>query len=153
MSLRISSADLERIYSHGRKAYPEECCGLLIGSPSEGDGTASVTEVLGVDNERRDSRHNRYLISPRVLLDVQRSCRARGLEILGYYHSHPDHPARPSDFDREHAWPATSYVIVSVDGGEVADCRSWRLRDDRSGFDEEEILGADGHRSDASRAL
>ena len=75
-----------------------------------------------------------------LVLDV-RLPDASGLDIVGYYHSHPDHPARPSEFDREHAWPGTSYVIVSVEKGKAVDCRSWRLRDDRAAFDEERLDG------------
>ena len=93
----------------------------------------SSSGSLAAENERVDSRHNRYVISPQSLLAAQREARASGLDIVGYYHSHPDHPARPSEFDREHAWPGTSYVIVSVSEGKAVDCRSWRLRDDRDG--------------------
>jgi proteasome lid subunit RPN8/RPN11 len=141
MSLQVGEEELRRIYAHGEDAYPEECCGVLIGHP----GSGRIVEVLAADNEREDeNRHNRYLISPQALLRAQKSARAKGLEIVGYYHSHPDHPARPSDFDREHAWPGTSYLIISVQKGRVADCRSWRLQDDRSVFSEEEVCGSDG---------
>jgi proteasome lid subunit RPN8/RPN11 len=143
--LRIAPADLERIRAHGEAAYPEECCGVLIGREASGGEPASVDHLVAASNERADSRHNRYVISPQALLAAQRGARERGLEIVGYYHSHPDHPARPSEFDREHAWPGTSYVIVSVASGRAADCRSWRLRDDRSAFDEEALL--DGERN------
>lgn len=145
MSLKLSDEDLAEIYAHGRATYPEECCGVMIGRR---DGESfEVTELLAARNEREAAnRHNRFLISPEVLLAAQRGARERGLEVLGYYHSHPDHPARPSDFDREHAWPGTSYLIVSVRGGEVADCRSWRLRDDRTDFEEETVLAGDGSR-------
>ena len=142
MSLAIDHGDLARIHAHGEAAYPEECCGVLIGrGASNGGDTATVERVVAADNERTDSRHNRYVISPQSLLKAQRDARASGLDIVGYYHSHPDHPARPSEFDREHAWPGTSYVIVSVEKGKAVDCRSWRLRDDRTAFEEEAIDG------------
>ena len=146
MTLSLAESDLATIYRHGRRAYPEECCGVMIGPPAEkGSEAVVVTRVLSAENEREDaSRHNRFLISPRALLDAQRSARDGGLEILGYYHSHPDHPARPSDFDREHAWPGVSYLIISVEKGEVVDTRSWRLTDDRGRFDEEKVVGEDG---------
>ena len=146
MSLQLNDEDLARIYDHGRATYPEECCGVMIGRPLGSDG-AEVVEIVSARNEREDeSRHNRFLISPQALLEAQRSARARDLEIVGYYHSHPDHPARPSDFDRDHAWPGQSYLIISVQSGEVADCRSWRLKDDRSAFDEESVLDGGGRR-------
>lgn len=124
---------------HAAAAYPEECCGVLVGrSLDDGEGHL-VERVLSVDNERRDSRGNRYLIHPETVLAAEREARRSGLSIVGYYHSHPDHPAQPSDFDREHAWPGTSYLIVSVHQGRAVDCRSWKLRDDRTAFDEEPL--------------
>ena len=140
--LRIGAGDLARIHAHGEAAYPEECCGVLIGRDGAGGQPATVERILAADNERADSRHNRYVISPRSLLAAQREARASGLDVVGYYHSHPDHPARPSEFDREHAWPGTSYVIVSVERGKAVDCRSWRLRDDRAAFEEEAMVAA-----------
>jgi proteasome lid subunit RPN8/RPN11 len=133
----LTPHDLKAIGSHGEASYPEECCGFLIGR-AEGDST-SVERLLAVDNERQDSRHNRFLISPETILAAQKEARGLGLDIVGYYHSHPDHPARPSDFDREHAWPWVSYLIVSLQGRKVVDTRSWRLRDDRESYDEEVI--------------
>jgi len=139
MSLRLKSADLVAIHRHGEATYPEECCGVMIG-PVGDDGDVRIEELIAAENEREDeSRHNRFLISPRALLQAQRSARERGLEIVGYYHSHPDHPARPSDFDRDHAWPGVSYLIVSVVEGKAVDTRSWRLTDDRSAFEEEAV--------------
>lgn len=147
MTLHLSDEDLAAIYKHGREAYPDECCGVMIGPLPELDGQVVISEVVSAQNEREDSsRHNRFLISPQALLEAQRSARRRGLEILGYYHSHPDHPARPSEFDREHAWPGTSYLIISVEKGSVVDATSWRLTDDRSRFDEEELIGMDGEK-------
>lgn len=141
MSLILTDADLARIYEHGRETYPEECCGLMIGPTPQAGADIVIDEIVEAHNEREDeSRHNRFLISPRALLDAQRSSRQRGAEILGYYHSHPDHPARPSNFDREHAWPGTSYLIVSIVNGEVADTRSWRLTADRESYDEEAVV-------------
>lgn len=139
--LRIGKDDLARIHAHGETAYPEECCGVLIGREGKDGHGAVVERIEAASNERVDSRHNRYVISPQSLLKAQREARASGLDIVGYYHSHPDHPARPSEFDREHAWPGTSYVIVSVEKGKAVDCRSWRLRDDRAAFDEELLDG------------
>jgi proteasome lid subunit RPN8/RPN11 len=135
--LVISARHLQTVGRHAAVSYPDECCGVLIGR-SSGDSTV-VERVLSVGNERQDSRHNRFLISPETVLAAHKEALNLGLDVVGYYHSHPDHPARPSDFDREHAWPGVSYLIVSLEGRKVVDCRSWRLADDREGFDEEWI--------------
>ena len=139
--LLVSPGVLESIHRHAAATYPEECCGFLIGR-AKGDST-SVERLLAVDNERQDSRHNRFLIHPETVLAAHKEARAAGLDVVGYYHSHPDHPAKPSEFDREHAWPGLSYVIVSVQGGKVAEARSWRLTDDRERFEEEAIFQRD----------
>ena len=135
--LVISARHLQTLGRHASVSYPDECCGVLIGRTS-GDATV-VERVLSVGNERQDSRHNRFLISPETVLAAHKEARALGLDVVGYYHSHPDHPARPSEFDREHAWPGMSYLIVSVEKRKVAEARSWRLSADRQG-DEEEIV-------------
>jgi proteasome lid subunit RPN8/RPN11 len=135
--LVISARDLHTAGQHAAASYPDECCGVLIGRIV--DDSTVVQRLLAADNERDDSRHNRYLINPETVLAAHKEARSLGLDVVGYYHSHPDHPARPSEFDREHAWPGVSYLIVSVEKGNVADARSWRLADDREKFDEEEI--------------
>lgn len=135
--LVILPRHLLTISRHAAMSYPEECCGVLIGRASA-DGTF-VERVLSVGNERQDSRHNRFLINPETVLAAHKEARALGLDIVGYYHSHPDHPAQPSDFDREHAWPGLSYLIVSVQGGKVAEARSWRLSDERDRYEEEKV--------------
>lgn len=135
--LFISPRHLHTVERHASVSYPDECCGVLIGRCQS--GATFVERVLSVGNERADSRHNRYLITPETVLAAHKEARALGLDVVGYYHSHPDHPARPSDFDREHAWPGVSYLIVSVEQRKVADARSWRLSDDRESFDEEII--------------
>src|SRR5687767_7065173 len=137
MSLKISEELLEGIREHGKKAYPNECCGVLLGRIE--DSRKSAVELRAMENTREDSPRNRYLISSRELLEAEKAARARGLDIVGVYHSHPDHPARPSEFDREHAFPWYSYVIVSVQGGKAQDLTSWTLRDDRSAFEAEDL--------------
>ena len=127
------------IDAHAAATYPEECCGVLMGRPLGDGGGTLVERVLPVDNARQDSRGNRYLMSPETVLAAEKEARRLNLDVVGYYHSHPDHPSRPSEFDREHAWPGLSYVIVSVQKGEVADARSWRLSDDRERFEQEEL--------------
>ena len=135
--LRLSAPDEARIHAHLARAYPEEGCGVLLGR--DGDGARLVERVLPSENVRGDSRTNRYLIAPEQFLAAEREAREAGLEVVGFFHSHPDHPASPSAFDLEHAWPYYSYLIVSVEQGRVADTRSWRLAADRSRFDAEPI--------------
>jgi proteasome lid subunit RPN8/RPN11 len=139
-TLHLPAELLDRIRAHGRAAYPEECCGVMIGRLDRATGRTDVVRLVAEENQREDEhRHNRYLISPQSVLRADREARAAGLAIVGYYHSHPDHPSRPSDFDRDHAWPDQSYLIVAVADGKPASVQSWRLRDDRSAFDEERI--------------
>jgi proteasome lid subunit RPN8/RPN11 len=139
-TLRLPAALLERIRQHGRTAYPEECCGVMLGRIDRASGRTEVVRLVAQENQREDEhRHNRYLIPPEAVLRADREARTAGLEIVGYYHSHPDHPSRPSDFDRDHAWPDQSYLIVAVAGGQPATAQSWRLRDDRSAFEEETV--------------
>jgi proteasome lid subunit RPN8/RPN11 len=136
--LFISPRHLQTVGRHASITYPDECCGVLIGRFQAG-GATFVERVLLVGNERADSRHNRYLITPETVLAAHKEARALGLEIVGYYHSHPDHPARPSEIDREQAWPGVSYLIVSVAKRAVVEARSWRLSDDGESFEEEII--------------
>jgi proteasome lid subunit RPN8/RPN11 len=136
-SLSLSPRHLEAICRHGEATYPEECCGFLLGTTAGGE--TAVERTVPVENERPDSRHNRFVIQPETVLAAHKEARTLGLDVVGYYHSHPDHPARPSEFDREHAWPGLSYLIVAVANGEAQDARSWRLSDDRERFEEEEV--------------
>jgi proteasome lid subunit RPN8/RPN11 len=132
---------------HGERGYPDEVCGFLLGT--QGDGDKVVREVRPVENvwEETEQRRRRFLIEPRDFLRAERDARAAGWEILGFYHSHPDHPARPSETDREAAWPGYSYVIQSVRERQAAEVQSWVLKGDRSGYDEETISTNDEVRS------
>lgn len=125
-SLDLPVELLAAIARHGERAYPEECCGFLIG---EIDGDVKrVRELLPVANTREDSaRQRRYLIPPEAVLAAERRADQAGLDVLGVYHSHPDHPATPSEFDREHALPWWSYVIVAVRHGVAREAQVWRL--------------------------
>ncbi|HEU5329587.1 MAG TPA: M67 family metallopeptidase [Thermomicrobiales bacterium] len=128
------------IARHGERGYPNEICGFLLGTRT--DGTATVREVVPVENhwEALDERRRRFMIAPEDFLREERRAREAGWEILGFYHSHPDHPARPSETDREAAWPGYSYVIQSVRDSSAAEVTSWLLKDDRSGYDQEDIV-------------
>ncbi len=135
MSLHISSSEVSRIRAEGEKSYPHECCGFLLGRHVNG-----VREIVRVEpalNAREDeARHNRYLITPDLFMRTERDARAHGLDILGFYHSHPDAPAKPSVFDTDHAWPWYVYIIVSILDTRAETMTAWQLRDDRSSFDE-----------------
>lgn len=137
MTLRLLATHTEHVHSHLCRRYPEEGCGVLLGRDQ--DGERRVERVVSIENVREDSRHNRYLISPEQFLQAEKEARSAGLDVIGFFHSHPDHPARPSQFDLDHAWPWYSYVIVSVQNGQIADTRSWRMLEDRSRFEEEHI--------------
>jgi len=120
-ALRIPAALTEAIRAHGHETYPHECCGFLLGAPGE------VREIARASNAREDSPQNRYLIPPVEFVRVQRDADARGLDVIGFYHSHPDHPARPSAFDREHAWPGYAYLIAAVEAGLAGELRGFRF--------------------------
>jgi proteasome lid subunit RPN8/RPN11 len=140
MTLMIEQAQLEQLKQHVERSYPYEGGGLLIGRAGEA-GRKIVTEIKPLANQRAvEDQHNRILITDAMYRAGEAYADSRGLLLVGFFHSHPDHPARPSEFDREHALPWWSYVIVSVQQGSAAEVLSWELREDRSGFDGEEIV-------------
>jgi len=137
--LTITTEILGQIHTHGEASYPEEGAGLLLGEVN-GEGR-KVTAILKFTNAREDTaRHNRYLITPQDMLHGEQEAVRLGLDVLGVFHSHPDHPNRPSEFDREWALPWFSYLITSVQSGQAVESRCWRLAEDRSGFHEESIF-------------
>ena len=138
MTLVLEPRHLTAIKEHGERDYPHEACGLM-GGVLDGDRT-TVLQLVPLANERTDSARNRYLIDPDAFRKAQATLDHQRLEVLGVYHSHPDHPAEPSTFDRDHAWPRLSYVIVNVAQGRAGPVRSWRLSDDRAAFAEEPIM-------------
>jgi proteasome lid subunit RPN8/RPN11 len=125
--LKIKQTDHASIRRHGEEAYPNECCGVLLGRVAD-DGTRIVTSTARCDNTRTDSARNRYNIDPRDLLRIQREGRERGEDIIGFYHSHPDHPARwsPTDLAEAH-WFGCSYLITSVEKGRAVLTNSFDL--------------------------
>ena len=135
MTLRLSASLVEEIRRAGERAYPAECCGVLGGRPGE---VKEVLRLVAVTNRRTDDPH-RYLIAPDDLRRIEAELRASGLEVLGCYHSHPDHPAAPSAFDTDQAWPWYSYIIVRVDRAAAAELTSWVLADDRSAMSPESV--------------
>jgi proteasome lid subunit RPN8/RPN11 len=133
MGLTLAGGVDAAIRAHGAETYPNECCGAMIGR----DGVVTTTYAL--PNTTEEGPRRRFLVRPTDYRDAEKQAAAAGGELLGFYHSHPDHPARPSQYDLDHAWPFFSYVIVSVRNGVSEDMTSWRRRADRSAFDAEDL--------------
>jgi proteasome lid subunit RPN8/RPN11 len=139
MTLKIPTDIMEQIQANGENAYPDEGAGLMLGI--EENGIRTVSSILVLENAREESaRHNRYLITAEDMLKGEKEAEQLGTSILGIFHSHPDHPNQPSEFDREWAIPWYSYLITSVHQGKAGESRCWRLLDDRSGFKPEKTL-------------
>jgi len=138
--INIKKDHIEQINEHAIKDYPYECCGIILGKFNGSEKT--VTQILPIINDREDeNKHNRYLIPSSKMLETELYAIRNGLDIVGFYHSHPDHPATPSAFDVEHALPVYSYFIVSVYDAKVVDFTLSVLSHDRSKFEEELIKG------------
>jgi proteasome lid subunit RPN8/RPN11 len=149
-TLRLSTEIADKIRRHGAETYPFECCGALLGRDAvDTAGTASaggvrmptreIFALFPLVNRRDDSPRNRFSVTAEDVRAAEKSAEIQGLEVVGWYHSHPDHPARPSQYDRDHAWPWYSYIIVSVANGKPEEMTSWRLADDRNEYACEEI--------------
>jgi proteasome lid subunit RPN8/RPN11 len=127
----IITGDVEQsIRSHGQETYPHECCGALVGKDD------IVTTVVALPNTTEEGPRRRFLVRPSDYRQAERRATEMGGELLGFYHSHPDHPARPSQYDLDHAWPTFAYIIVSVMNGAAGDMTVWYLKQDRSSFEE-----------------
>jgi proteasome lid subunit RPN8/RPN11 len=145
LSLEIA----QRIREHGAETYPYECCGALLGRDLDSAATSAqdaaklpTREIVALHplvNRRDDSPRNRFSVTSDDVREAEKAAKEKGIEIVGWYHSHPDHPAAPSEFDREHAWPWYSYIIVSVANGQPEYMSSWRLTDDRAQFTNEDL--------------
>lgn len=127
MVLQLGTALEQRLREWAERGYPRECCGLLLGRAA--DGAVSVEDVTEARNLNTERAHDRYELDPQGFLRADAQAREQGLEIVGVLHTHPDHPARPSQTDLEQAWEGWSYLILSVEGGRAQALRSWRLRD------------------------
>jgi proteasome lid subunit RPN8/RPN11 len=146
--LRIEYADYEALRAHGEETFPNECCGVLLGKniASADDPTAAINhvqQIVRAGNTRTDSAHNRYNIAPQELVKIQRQARDLGLDIVGFYHSHPDHPAQWSttDFAEAH-WLGCSYIITSIEQGKAVTTNSFLLSgttEDNKKFEDEAI--------------
>jgi proteasome lid subunit RPN8/RPN11 len=138
--LKISTPQLNQIKQHVASTYPNEGGGLLIGRAAV-DGSKQVVEVRLIENQSAlEEQYHRILITDQMYRDGEAYADSLSLDLIGFFHSHPDCPAQPSEFDREHALPWWSYMIISVQYAQPTDVFSWQLRDDRSAFDEEEVV-------------
>ncbi|QYO66799.1 Mov34/MPN/PAD-1 family protein [Leptolyngbya sp. 7M] len=141
----LDENSISEIRAHTERDYPYECGGMLLGKFV--DGNKTVAEIFPLANAREAAdRHDRILILPSDVMRADKYARTKGLDIVGYYHSHPDDTAEPSQYDLDHALPVWSYVIVSVLSGKAADLRSWEMEDDRSKFNEEELKNVGSRR-------
>jgi proteasome lid subunit RPN8/RPN11 len=145
--LTLTADAARQIRRHGEETFPHECCGALVGT----DGR--VTAIVGLPNTTEEGPRRRFLVRPSDYRMAEKSAAELGAELLGFYHSHPDHPARPSQYDLDHAWPTFAYVIVSVMGGRSADMTVWFLREDRSTFDEGKLNGDEDSDSHSAQAV
>jgi proteasome lid subunit RPN8/RPN11 len=136
--IELAEQRLTEMREHGERDYPFECCGLMLGRFEE--GRKVVLETYPISNAREEeAKRNRFLIRPEELMRGEKYARENGFDVTGFYHSHPDDRAVPSQYDLEHAWPTYSYIVVSVEKGQAVDLRSWEMESDRSRFNQEEI--------------
>jgi proteasome lid subunit RPN8/RPN11 len=135
--IQIGKDHLEAIREHGRETYPEECVGALLGRKGE---PACVVGLERMENIRSEERGRRYEISPKDYIRVEQLASEKTLALLGFYHSHPDHPAAPSAYDQEHAFPFFHYLVCAVSDGHPGDVTAWRLSEESGAFEREPIL-------------
>ncbi len=143
--VRISKELVRRIEDHGKATYPEECCGILVGS-NYGEARV-ISESAELDNRQEGNRRRRFFVTPKQYLHAEHIASEKGLELLGFYHSHPDHPAIPSEFDREHALPWFTYIVLAVEKGESKVMTAWSLSETRNKFIEQ-ALSVEGKRTE-----
>src|SRR6266481_944765 len=145
--LHVTAEVDEAIRRHGQETYPHECCGALVAT------AAGVTATVPLPNTTEEGPRRRFLVRPSDYRMAERRASELGSELLGFYHSHPDHPARPSQYDLDHAWPNFAYVIVAVAAGRAGDMTVWWLKDDRSSFEEGTLHGNENSDTDTAQAF
>ncbi|HXI26901.1 MAG TPA: M67 family metallopeptidase [Vicinamibacterales bacterium] len=145
--LTIGAAVDAGIRAHGQQTYPHECCGALLGRDNR------VTDLLELPNTTEEGPRRRFLVRPSDYRQAEGRATELGVELLGFYHSHPDHPARPSQYDLDHAWPTFAYIIVAVAQGAAADMTVWYLKDDRSSFEEGTLHHGENPHPDTAAAV
>ncbi len=137
----------EAIRAHGQATYPHECCGALLGRDNR------VSDIVALPNTTEEGPRRRFLVRPSDYREAERRASEVGAELLGFYHSHPDHPARPSQYDLDHAWPTFAYIIVAVAAGSTGDMTVWYLKDDRSSFEEGSLQHGENSHPDTAQAV
>jgi len=145
--LRLDAGVDAEIRRHGEETYPHECCGALLGHGRR------VSATLPLPNTTEEGPRRRFLVRPSDYRLAEQRASALGADLLGFYHSHPDHPARPSQYDLDHAWPTFAYIIVAVAAARAGDMTVWWLTDDRSTFEEGELNGDQNSDSDPAAAV
>ena len=136
--IRLSKKIVDKIEYHAEQTYPEECCGMMLGFNE--NGFHSIEEVIRIDNSQDENRRRRFFITPEQYRQAEQLAREWKMDLLGFYHSHPDHPAAPSAFDTDHALPWFTYIIVSVGQGKAAAMTAWLLNEERTQFNERIII-------------
>ena len=137
----------QAIRAHGQETYPHECCGALVGRDDR------VTAVVALPNTTEEGPRRRFLVRPSDYREAERRASELGAELLGFYHSHPDHPARPSQYDLDHAWPTFAYIIVAVAAAAAGDVTVWYLKDDRSSFEEGSLQHGENSHPDTTQTV
>ena len=145
--LTIATAVDEGIRAHGQETYPHECCGALVGRDDR------VDAIVALPNTTEEGPRRRFLVRPSDYREAERRASELGGELLGFYHSHPDHPARPSQYDLDHAWPTFAYIIVAVAQGAAQAMTVWYLKDDRSSFEEGSLQHGENSHPDPAQAV
>ncbi len=145
--LTITAAVDAAIRAHGQETYPHECCGALVGRDDR------VEAIVALPNTTEEGPRRRFLVRPSDYREAERRASELSGELLGFYHSHPDHPARPSQYDLDHAWPTFAYIIVAVAQGAAEAMTVWYLKDDRSSFDEGSLQHGENSHSDPAQAV
>jgi proteasome lid subunit RPN8/RPN11 len=145
--LTITAGVDQAIREHGQETYPHECCGALIGRDDR------VTAIVALPNTTEEGPRRRFLVRPSDYREAERRASELGADLLGFYHSHPDHPARPSQYDLDHAWPTFAYIIVAVAAGSAGDMTVWYLKDDRSNFEEGSLQHGENSHPDTAQAV
>ncbi len=145
--LNVTSAVDQAIRRHGQETYPHECCGAMVG---RGD---QVIDVVALPNTTEEGPRRRFLVRASDYREAEQRAAELGADLLGFYHSHPDHPARPSQYDLDHAWPTFSYVIVAVAAGAAGDMTVWYLNDDRSTFEEGSLQHGENPHPDSAQTV
>ncbi|MCL4872825.1 M67 family metallopeptidase [bacterium] len=134
--IHISRSAYDEIINHAKESYPHECCGVLVGATYT---ARRIFESQRANNVNTERAHDRYIIDPKELNLIDKIARSQGMDVMGFYHSHPDHPDKPSETDREWGQPGYSYFIISVKGGKDVSVRSWMIEDEKGPFKEESI--------------